>query len=407
MSVIGAPKGLSGTFSEGVVSAKRVKSGYELFQLDAPISQGSSGGGVFDTDGKLIALVVGLIEDAQNVNFAVPINYARGLNLNGDVRRRFRDGLHLLESAGPKPSERSSATEIKQISSEEIFRMIEQQADATYNKNPTEGEVVVAERDMGNIVVVVNERDFGFYIFYATENIDLNEPFLKELLFINEGTSSVRVGIDRDDETLTIGYEGYRDGLTKPRLRALLEELIETDLKAVEAANGSTDEFSREDIAFASKLRGSTSVKLSNGAAEVRVPKILTKPEESVSDGATIFDFRPKGKSFPLIRIIAEPELQGLDLSAMPDLLQAIWDSEQGSNAKSSREVLASGTHEVAGYTFYWERARVKNTGITFYADYSVYSGSEGLIQFVAMDLAEDGEGLQLLDTILSQFKLR
>lgn len=340
------------------------------------------------------------------MNFAVPVNYARGLKLDGDVRRNFGEGARLLDSAAPRSPERSGTSSSEQISSAEIFRLIELQADAKYQVNPTEGELALAERDTGDISVFVEKDDFAPYIFYSTESISLNESFLRELLFINYENSLVRVGIDRDDESVAIGYEGYRDGLTEPRLKALLAELIETDLKAIEAATRPTNEFSRDDIAAAPKLRGSTRVKLSNGAAEVRIPRNLAKPEDLSADGATIFDYRIKGRSIPLIRIIAEPELQGIDLSSMPDLIEAIWESEQGADSKNSREVLARGTHEVAGHTFYWEHTRINAAGITLYADYSVYSGSEGLIQFIAMDTAEDGEGLEVLNDVLSQFKL-
>jgi hypothetical protein len=53
--------------------------GRKLFQISAPISEGSSGGPVFNSRGEAIAIVVSFFESGQNLNFAVPINYAKPL----------------------------------------------------------------------------------------------------------------------------------------------------------------------------------------------------------------------------------------------------------------------------------------------------------------------------------------
>ncbi len=53
---IGNPKGLEGTFSEGIVSGKRVFEENEIIQITAPISPGSSGGPVINTRGEVIGI---------------------------------------------------------------------------------------------------------------------------------------------------------------------------------------------------------------------------------------------------------------------------------------------------------------------------------------------------------------
>jgi hypothetical protein len=77
--VISSPEGLTNSLSTGVVSGVRRLEGLRVFQITAPISQGSSGGAVFDSNGNVIGIVTYLMRGGQNINFAVPINYARGM----------------------------------------------------------------------------------------------------------------------------------------------------------------------------------------------------------------------------------------------------------------------------------------------------------------------------------------
>lgn len=72
--VMGSPKGLPATISDGIVSGLRDFEGYKLIQITAPISHGSSGGPVLDVKGELIGVSVGQYEGGQNLNFAIPIS---------------------------------------------------------------------------------------------------------------------------------------------------------------------------------------------------------------------------------------------------------------------------------------------------------------------------------------------
>ncbi len=79
ITVISSPEGLTNSLSTGVVSGVRRLEGLRVFQITAPISQGSSGGAVFDGNGNVIGIVTYLLRGGQNLNFAVPVNYARGM----------------------------------------------------------------------------------------------------------------------------------------------------------------------------------------------------------------------------------------------------------------------------------------------------------------------------------------
>lgn len=72
---VGAPEGLELTISEGLVSSIREIDGAHYIQTSAPISSGSSGGGLFDVDGRLVGLTAFIIPEGQNLNFALPASW--------------------------------------------------------------------------------------------------------------------------------------------------------------------------------------------------------------------------------------------------------------------------------------------------------------------------------------------
>ena len=78
--VAGNPKGLEGTFSDGLIS-RRESYPKKRLQMTAPISPGSSGGPVLNSKGEVIGISVSVHRalDAQNLNFAIPSNYLKAL----------------------------------------------------------------------------------------------------------------------------------------------------------------------------------------------------------------------------------------------------------------------------------------------------------------------------------------
>lgn len=69
---IGAPEGLELTLSEGLVSGIRAETGVPVVQTTTPISPGSSGGGLFDSQGELIGITAFFLKGGQALNFAIP-----------------------------------------------------------------------------------------------------------------------------------------------------------------------------------------------------------------------------------------------------------------------------------------------------------------------------------------------
>ena len=76
---VGNPRGLEGTFSDGIISSIRPVGTDKLIQITAPLFPGSSGGPVLNRRGEVIGVSVLTIRDGQNLNFAIPSNYLKGL----------------------------------------------------------------------------------------------------------------------------------------------------------------------------------------------------------------------------------------------------------------------------------------------------------------------------------------
>jgi serine protease Do len=86
---VGAPQGLELTLSDGLISSLREMEDIGIIiQTSAPISHGSSGGGLFDSNGRLIGITSGGYETGQNLNFAVPASYISELGLRQAERKR-------------------------------------------------------------------------------------------------------------------------------------------------------------------------------------------------------------------------------------------------------------------------------------------------------------------------------
>jgi regulator of sirC expression with transglutaminase-like and TPR domain len=90
---IGTPKGLKLTFSEGIISSIRPVDGGQYLQITAPISPGSSGGGLFDEEGRLVGLTTFYLADGQQLNFAVPVEWI------GELSKRHNKNLKTAKTS--------------------------------------------------------------------------------------------------------------------------------------------------------------------------------------------------------------------------------------------------------------------------------------------------------------------
>ena len=78
---IGSSKGLTNTFSKGIITnAQRTLDGVNYIQHDAAISNGNSGGPLVNCYGEVIGINTLTVKESQNLNFAISVNEIDNLN---------------------------------------------------------------------------------------------------------------------------------------------------------------------------------------------------------------------------------------------------------------------------------------------------------------------------------------
>src|SRR5260221_3373398 len=76
---LGSPRGLEGTVTAGILSSVRKSEGFAVLQTDAAVNPGNSGGPLVNKKGQAIGVISFKLGSAEGLNFAIPINYVRGL----------------------------------------------------------------------------------------------------------------------------------------------------------------------------------------------------------------------------------------------------------------------------------------------------------------------------------------
>ena len=113
---VGNPRGLEGTFSNGIISQIRGKGAEKLLQFTASISKGNSGGPVLNEVGEVIGVVSFKIGDNEihdfsgNLNFAIPSNYLKAL-----IDRRLGPAKPVSPKATPKKPKSQKSVQPKPV----------------------------------------------------------------------------------------------------------------------------------------------------------------------------------------------------------------------------------------------------------------------------------------------------
>jgi S1-C subfamily serine protease len=208
--LIGNPNGLQGTVTTGVISGVReLPEGIKIIQTDAAANPGNSGGPLLNARGEVIGVLGFKLKGSENLNFALPINYVRGL-LNtlqspmslDDLRSRLGKSVAEAEaltskSVGIYPTKWKSLTSGNQ----RLLRF--------------NGDFIYGERE------VTGEDKAGGMIFGVYELKKEAEKFLGIYRFVTNCTY-------RDLWTSTTGWRSNRCTLeTKMELHSITADRIE------------------------------------------------------------------------------------------------------------------------------------------------------------------------------------
>jgi S1-C subfamily serine protease len=136
--VVGAPRGLEFSISNGLVSQIRTVDKVRYYQVSCPISPGDSGGPVLNERGEAVGVVSWHKTNAENVSFAVPsVEVARlaanrpavpwqAVNGLSQAAGQVTDKTRLSEPATPGaiPSQPGSFSDFQRLLSERVGQRI-------------------------------------------------------------------------------------------------------------------------------------------------------------------------------------------------------------------------------------------------------------------------------------------
>lgn len=152
---IGSPFGRETTLSEGMLSGIRRNQRQEIeaLPITAPIEPGSSGGGLFDAQGRLMGITASGLRDSQNLNFALPASWI------ADVPARAQAALAARSTSKP-PAAKATGDRVFEYALKDRFTGRSQRV--VYRLDRVEGDTRIynqgdrVERVGGEVVTAGN-----------------------------------------------------------------------------------------------------------------------------------------------------------------------------------------------------------------------------------------------------------
>ena len=168
---IGNPANLSGTVTDGIISAvdRKIRSdsagntGFEMncLQTNAEISPGNSGGALVNMYGQVIGITSSkyVSNDLEGLGFAITINEAapviEELIQNGFISGRFRIGIHLLDMGSEK--------KIAEIESRIGTKIPEDFKGIYIDKIDSDADIAKTDLKNGDFIVAINGKTVSTY----------------------------------------------------------------------------------------------------------------------------------------------------------------------------------------------------------------------------------------------------
>jgi len=398
--LVGSPEGFDSTVSDGVVSAIRdSENGYRLIQTTAPASSGSSGGGMFNTNGELIGIVTSQAREGQNLNFAIPINYVRGL-ISSEATMTLTDLAEREQSNYDDESDRtnstSAVTDVESDTTHKLGAIIDTLRVLFANqefRNEVGGmSLEFTEADKGEwyavfeggsrldgVRVFVNhfkdEFDDGILVISSILpklDADLTPTQLKEILELSLYLNFAKVFLDNDGSVGTM-VEAELRILDSVGLFRTIYAVADANQRVSNKLNHTTEKLT---ALLSSRQSGDEALGLLDG--HIAVHYNPQEWEENPSDAARL------GASFILyhlsneVLVVVNAERMQIPADRVPE--QVIDDIRE---SYQDARIVRRGSRTVNGIEVtYWEHSATVD-GVKYMYLGHAYSNSNGTIQII------------------------
>ncbi len=231
---IGNPEGLEKSISQGIVAGLRKRNGNDLIQITSPMSHGSSGGPVLNSKGEVIGVAVAFLEEGQNLNFAVPVEYVRDLLTippEGKTALKVTEGISQINELIKQRSDTKWSSD-EDSDYQKISKQIEQAADTLVHSSndPAVLQQMVCV-GIGDWTLIGFGVDAGRKLVQTRPSSE-SQALLSYALFTKADSEDLNSKFAED------GSDVQKEALDLKE--KLLTEAINTASKAVQLAHGDT-----------------------------------------------------------------------------------------------------------------------------------------------------------------------